>query len=461
MPTVYHGPEPIGNDITQFFLAVERADLPDQHESWGLADTTLEEVAVGSEDGVRLADALLAAIPPATQARQPRWNPFEAALALTYDSAHVLPHVADSIVVAGRHVTIGYLGANPVLREMIDRLALELSHDVTLRALHATDARELEEIAKSADLFIVDLGLDATLEPQLDAGAEGLDGEIPELPESLSAVAVAFERLVEQERARLELGMHPRRFVLVNSTTVYLDTFVVSNLYCSGTATHSRVRRATVKPVPTTKVSLLRDVRWADRLKGPTEALELRVGKRSPFEDLESFRGFGPGWWLPDPSGVWTRGSRAVLAVRCGEFPQWANPVLELTFDRVGVRRGRQVRIGLVVDSTEVDARVMTGGTRRPERWRARLPRHALAKREFEVAIDVEGEREWADKNQLGLHVRSIEVDTGVVPLRLRDWFDEVRDALAPVVSRCRRGVSRLTSRRPGSSLQRLRASRR
>ena len=33
-------------------------DLPGQRQSWGLADTTLEEVAVGSEVGVRLAVAL-------------------------------------------------------------------------------------------------------------------------------------------------------------------------------------------------------------------------------------------------------------------------------------------------------------------------------------------------------------------------------------------------------------------
>jgi hypothetical protein len=388
----------------------------------------------------------------------PRWNPFEAALALTYDSAHVLPHVADSIVVAGRHVTIGYLGANPVLREMIERLVRGLSHDVPLRALYAADSQGLAEIAEAADLFIVDLGLDATLEPKLDAG--GFEGEVPELPESLRAVAVAFERLVERERARLAHGMHPRRFVLVNSTTVYLDTFVVENLYSSGTATHSRVRRATVKPAPTTSVSLLRDVRWADRLKGPIEPLKLRVGKRAQFEDLKSFRGFGQGWWLPDPSGVWTRGSRAVLAVTCNGIVGRADPVLELTFDRVGVRRGRRVRFALAVDGAEVDSRIMTGGTRGTVRWRAKLPRHALEKPRFDLAIKVHGDREWADKNQLGLHVRAVEIASGVFPLQVREWLDKVRTALAVAAGRGRRVPSRLTSRRRGSSLRRLRASR-
>jgi len=382
-------------------------------------------------------------------------------MALTYDSAHVLPHVADSIVVAGPHVTIGYLGANPVLRGMIDRLVRELSHDGPRRVLFAADSQRLTEIAESADLFIVDLGLDSMLETELDAHPDGFDGKLTELPESLSAVAVAFERLVERERERLAQGMGPRRFVLVNSTTVYLDTFVVSNLYSSGTATHSRVRRATVKPVATTNVSLIRDVRWTDRLNTPTEPLKLRVGRKVRFENLESFRGFGPGWWLPDPSGVWTQGSRAVLEMTCAGVTGRADPVLEITFDRVGVRRGRPVRFGLVVDGREVDACVMTGGTKRISHWRAPLPRGALAKPRFEVAIEIEGEREWADKKQLGLHVRSIRVASGTFSLQLYDWLAEVRNAVGRSMRRANRVVSRVAALRLGPKSLRIPASRR
>ena len=228
-PTVYHGARAGRERLTRFFLTVDRAELPAQRETWGLADATLEEVAVGPAVGVRLADALLATAPPATQGRHSRWNPFEAALAFTYDSAHVLPHVADSIVVSGRHATIGYLGANPVLRDMIGRLVRELSQDRPRRALYAADAGELAGFAESADLFIVDFGLDTTLEPQPDRRSDGVEAGVPEFPESLRAVAMAFELLVEEERARLELGMHPRRFLLINSTTVYLDTFVAAN----------------------------------------------------------------------------------------------------------------------------------------------------------------------------------------------------------------------------------------
>ena len=69
-----------------------------------------------------------------------------------------------------------YLGVNPVLRGMIDRLVRELSHDGPLRVLFAADSQGLTEIAESADLFIVDLGLDSMLETELDAHPDGFDG---------------------------------------------------------------------------------------------------------------------------------------------------------------------------------------------------------------------------------------------------------------------------------------------
>ena len=440
-PTVYHG-QPVGNDHIRFFLAVEHADIPDQRETWGLADIALDEVRVGTGAGARFADALVDAIRPATHHRPP-WNPFEAAFAVTYDSAHVLPHIADSIAVSGRALTVGYLGANPILREMIDRVVQDLSHDGSLRALYAADARELDGLADSADLLIVDLGLDATLESELPSDA---DGPTFDLPASLLEVVIAFDRLVHMERARLERGAHPRRFLLVNSTTVHLDTYVVANLDCSSRATHSRVRRATVKLVPTSEVPLVRTARWADRGKGPIEPLRLHISMKARFDDLEEFAGFGPGWWLPDPGGVWTRGSQAVLTLSCGRFLGWTRPVLALTFDRVGVRRGRPVRISLVIDGTAVDTRVMTGGSRF-ERWRVRLPDHAVRNRVFSVALEFDRNVEWADRNQLGLHLRSLEVESGAIPTRLRNGFAGAAEALSRPVRRFRRTAVRWKAR--------------
>ena len=457
-PTVYQGPDPVGNDLTRFFLAVERADIPDQRGIWGLADVELEEVSVGSAARARFTAALVAATRTAPPGRSP-WNPFETAFALTYDSAHVLPHIVDSIVVSGRHLTIGYLGANTVLRALIDDVVRELSPDGSLEVLYASDEHEVEELAESADLVIVDFGLDATLESPagLDQGDRYED--VPLFPKPLRPVVIAFERLLERERARLDRGLHPRRFLLVNSSTVYLDSFVVSNLDCSSRATHSRVRRATVKRVPTANVDLVRDVRWADRLTGPREPLALRIGRTTSVEGLEDFSGFGSGWWLPDPSGIWSHGLRAVLTVVVGRIPAWTRPVLELTFDRVGVRRGRPVRIGLVVDGTRVETRDLTGGTH-PTRWRVRLPRHALARRTFDVALEFDGDVDWADKNRLGLHLQSLLVRTGLIPMPLRDRLDIGASALGRIARSGRRALKTWVPRAGALRLSRRDASR-
>jgi hypothetical protein len=345
-------------------------------------------------------------------------------------------------------MTIGYLGANPVLREMLDDAVRELSRDRSLSLLQASDERGVDELAESADLLVVDLGLDTTVESDAPSSPDGADVGVPAFPERLRPVVAGFERLVQLERNRLERDMHPRRFLLVNSTTVYVDTFVAANLDCSARATHSRVRRATVKLVATSKVQLLRDVRWADRLEGPSRPLELRVGRSATFGDLEDVAGFGPGWWLPDPSGIWTQGPRAVLTVALGDVPAWTRPELELTFDRVGVRRGRPVRIGLAVAGTRVETRDLQGGTH-PTRWRVGIPRHALEQRVFDIAVELDGDVEWADENRLGLHLRALRVRTGLVPAPLRARLDEAAELLARVARRSRRALSPRTARRP------------
>ena len=179
--------------------------------------------------------------------------------------------------------------------------------------------------------------------------------------------------------------------------------------------------------------------------------LGLRSGRSASFGDLEDFDGFGPGWWLPDPSGIWTQGPRAVLTLALGSVPAWTRPVLELTFDRVGVRRGRPVRIGLVVDGARIETRNLTGGTH-PTRWRVALPRDALERRVFDIALEFDGDVEWADKNRLGLHLRSVGVRTGLVPTALREPLDDAAEVLARVVRRGRYALA--PSRRLGAAIR-------
>ena len=258
--------------------------------------------------------------------------------------------------------------------------------------------------------------------------------------------------LVDEERARLEREMHARRFLLVNSTTVYLDTFVVANVRLQqdghplpGEACHREARSDLGRRSPS-RCALGRSTPGPDRSLSGFAA----VGAQAS-DDLEDVDGFGPGWWLPDPSGIWTQGPRAVLTLALDSVPVWTRPVLELTFDRVGVRRGRPVGIGLVVDRTRIETRNLTGGTH-PTRWRVALPRDALERRVFDIALEFDGDVEWADKNRLGLHLRSVGVRTGLVPTALREPLDDAAEVLARVARRGRYALD--PSRRLGAAIR-------
>ena len=106
----------------------------------------------------------------------------------------------------------------------------------------------------------------------------------------LDLVFAALERLVEVERARLGLGAHPRRIVLVNSSTVFLDAYALAEFDCTSTTVHCRVRRATVKALPDDEASKSVLMRHALRSLGvqawrrirerPTRAREARTVRR-------------------------------------------------------------------------------------------------------------------------------------------------------------------------------------
>ena len=267
--TVYHGAQIVTNDLERFVVNVERTDLPAQRETWGLADEEVEEVAVTERVGPRFAESLAGAAPTAAGSRAPSDAarvPYE----LTYDSGHVLPFVADVLAVSSSSVRVGYVGANPILEQMLATAVADLWFEHPLDAARLDDLSAVKELVGRADIVVVDLGIDVSAaDPAL--ASPGKD-QPARLPRELDGVFDALEGLVDLERARLDRGERPTRFVLVHSWTVFWDAFVLANFDCSHTTAHSRVRRATARPVPAddaaTRRALARErvlLRWATR----------------------------------------------------------------------------------------------------------------------------------------------------------------------------------------------------
>lgn len=426
-PTIYHQAAAIGNDLDRFYLDLEGADLPGQRETWGLAGLELEEVSPAGAARRRLVDALVSTIAGAETPRITS-SAMDWILARTYDSAHVLPFVADVVALAPPGSTIGYVGANAVLEQLLEKLVRELDGGLTV--VTAGDEEAVDDVDRSADVLVVDFGLDSSTE--LDVSEAVMDG-LDAYPAPLLAVLAAFQRIVESERARLVAGAHPRPFVLVNSATLYVDAYVKAHLDCSYTTPHSQIRRATVKrapsedaPPPAARQHAERLVSWAERDALPDRTLPLRVGQRLEIGATDAFSAFDGGWLFPERNAIWTRGTRAEVAFALDGIGTGA--YLFTTFiGRVGAARDELLAVDLLINGSHVDSRLFPGGANASV-WRVRVPEDAVATRVLNLRLDIREARVWSkDDRQLGLYVTGFMLQRDGLPRRLSDIVERLR----------------------------------
>jgi hypothetical protein len=426
--TVYHGTDTVANDPDRFVFQIDRPQLPAQRATWGLADAALEEVAAGERSGQHLAAALLAAIPNSAGPRMASDTvrvPFE----LTYDSAHVLPFVADSLAVSPSDATIAYMGANPVLERMLAIVVARLGFERPLESAKLEEMSSVDELARTADVFVVDLGVDASL---VETPLSTVSWFKPApLPARLDLAFAALKRLVELERARLGRGEHPRRIMLVHSWTVFWDAYVLTHLDCSHTTPHSRVRRATVRPIPAddegTKAALVRErrlVRWAARGRRGRGPLRVRPGDAVELADLDDYGGFGDGWSYPDEAGIWTQGSRSQLAVALDGLGE-NDYLFALSLGGACVGSEAPLRVELLLNGERLASRVFSPSDP-ADTWDVELPAPVLADGKVDVSFVTEEPRSplalgWSadDDRPLGILIRAVtlaEVDRTVRP---------------------------------------------
>ncbi len=458
VPTVYHGARLVANDLDRFFFSVKRAELPEQRATWGLADAALEEVPIRVRGALDLADHVASVVPAESHARVAS-DALASGLGLMYDSGHVLPFIADSLIVSSADVTVGYIGANPILQRLLVGLAAELGIKHPLVVADLDDLSSVDELDLVADVFVIDLGVDASL---VDESPTALDYESVEFPRRLDRAFRALEQLIELERARLERGEHPRRIVLVNSATAFWDAYVLAQLDCSHTSVHSRVRRATVKPVPdegdAAKAAhelARRLIRWGARRHAGDGRLHVPADTPVTIAELDGYPGFGDGWAYPDSAGIWTEGPRSELAVvfdgRDGDA------VLVLTVGGICAGPDESISVELLVDGKRAalrdfgqDRRGLRGGvfprlvraattilpdpvtdrlrplyrrlaasqthiSRLTETvWRIQLPSRVVAQPRAQLTFVIDEPRTplalgWShDERQLGIHLRSL-----------------------------------------------------
>jgi len=467
-PTVYHDTN-LANDLDRFFHRLSQADIPEQRETWGMADEALELVSIGEPADREFTSAVLAAASETREIAPPmRFDATEARFSLEYDSRHVLPFVADALRIAPRCAAIAYIGVNPELEQLLAAVVADWN-DGTLLVPALDDPSEVAAADEAADVLVVDLGVDAK-----GFGvpiAQGSGAEFTGARRALVQTYEIFRRIVDLERARLGGVWTSRRFVLVNSSTEFWDAFVLANLHCGATTPHSRVRNAVVRPEPDASEDALggekhanRLVRWIARDDSAGGRLVVGQDEMIRVRGLMDYSGFGDGWSYPDWDGIWTKGARSELAVDPGHDPR-GECSLTFGFDAVALPPPAALVVRLVVNDTDVETRTFTravpaapphasrgvAGTRHrlrgvlaaaarharaagvpgvdatisavrracgrqpedPFHWSVGLPEHVHLDRTLNIVLVVEEPVAWADERHLGLHLRSLRVERG------------------------------------------------
>jgi hypothetical protein len=414
-PTVYHGRR-IENDVHRFFYAVDQPTVAEQRETWGLPDVDVSEVPLRGSVDTSGAGPLVDVMPARPRSQ---WSAMETPFILTYDSGHVLPFIADTLFVSSRDAMVGYVGANAVLRQMLTDTVNALGFEQPLAAAPFEDLAAIERIADVADILIVDLGADVS-----EADAFLVDfsqRELGEIPPGLVDALTALYRLFALERGRLERVRHPRPVVLVNSSAVFWEPSILTQFDCSYATVHSRVRRATVKPVPDQDPAeierqhhrALQLLRWSARPREGSEYVALRRGERVAPYDLENFAGFGAGWSPPEAEGIWTVGPRADLRIGLHDLDE-GDYALSLLIGMVCVGPAKPITVELLVNGERAAARSFTdsavGGF-----WRVALPPHVVGgTAELTFLVDDPQTPQalgWStDDRAIGIHLATISV---------------------------------------------------
>jgi hypothetical protein len=420
-PTVYHGPR-VTNDLSRFLYLVDEAALPAQRATWGLAEETVEEVPIRQGLGARSAAVLSELIPTGPRVVS---DSYRAPQPMTYDSGHVLPHAVDTLLLSSIADRVGYLGINSVLERMLRDVVDSLGFDHPLAAARFDDMTAVERIAQDASVFIIDLGVDVSQgEVSVDLRGEHHVGSGS--ADVLAGLAYAFpalDRLIEIERRRAEDVKHARPMMLVNSSAMFCDAYVLAQFDCSYTTLHSRVRRATVKPADQVDAVAIelgskrgdRLLHWFGRPERGNGALNVTLGECVNIAEVKEYGGFGTGWTHPEPYGIWTEGPRAELRVGVGETPDDDFGVT-LMIGMVCAGPEKPLRVTLLVGEEEVATREFAH-TDVAVPWRIELPACTRAGREIDLVLLVDepgsplGVGWSADERRLGILLEALTLE--------------------------------------------------
>jgi hypothetical protein len=237
-----HRRDRVENSSGRFVDRVERAGLPKQAETWGLAGEEIEELRLGGGASSRYLAGLRHALRDPQPAFTESHYTHEAYNRLDYDWRHALPFVLDSLSCCRPDEVIGYVGATPELMATL-AVALEAMAPgatlLTLEGFNDASARPNCRAAAwpqwrdAADVYVFEVGR--------DAGAAAKEAALRS-----AEVVTLFDRFVA-ERAE---GAATARVVAVNAVNTDFEAVLNRSVACTSTPYGARVRHGYLLPRP-------------------------------------------------------------------------------------------------------------------------------------------------------------------------------------------------------------------
>lgn len=251
--TLMHGHDRVEDDWRRFVEEVQRPDLPEQMETWGLAGERLEEFSPAetsqSQVCLRTLSGLLEPMPVRAIESDHTDTGFHD---LSYSPEHVLPYLVDLLASMPRHWSLMYAGCRPRLFALVEAAWTALGFTGTLIRPEgfahlggAGPVLPVEEAFARATLVLAEFGYGSADDPQAEPSRTGAWSAADR--SRLARTKMVFEDCLAAEAERaVPPGEPPRYFIAVNAIYNVFEDSVNANLSITYTPYSSRVRHGYV-----------------------------------------------------------------------------------------------------------------------------------------------------------------------------------------------------------------------
>ena len=252
--TPAHRRDSVQNSVEQFFASVDRPDIPDQAEDWGLAGEEIEEIGLGRAftcgSYIRALETSLLA--PLDAPLVSQYVPSSFARC-GYTPEHVLPFLLDLFASAPRSWSVAWIGAPGQLFELFSKgwrqlgfrgnlLLASDSSDPATDVLRTTSpwAKRMTSSAlfEAADAFIFDFARSngEALTPKTEAADAA----------AAKQLVTQLHAVIEAEQSRRVSGLPLRRVIGINATHNRFDEIFATYINVARTPFSMRIRHGYV-----------------------------------------------------------------------------------------------------------------------------------------------------------------------------------------------------------------------